>query len=92
LVVKRWLAVMFSGPFGTVLGLAAGYFLQPLMPNLPLQALLGVAGGVLFSFLGGRRGSTNGITGWYTRLRPLLGALGGMLFGLLGYAVGSIIP
>lgn len=90
LVVKRWLAVMFSGPFGTVLGLAAGTFLRPALPDLPLQPLLGTAGGMLFAFLGGRRGSTGGITSWYTRLRPFLGALGGILFGLLGYLVGSI--
>lgn len=90
LVVKRPLAVVFSAPLGTILGLAAGYFLQSSVSSLSLPTLLGSVAGALFGVIGGKRNANNAVSKWYSRLRPFLGMAGGFVFALIGYGISSM--
>lgn len=91
LAVKRPLGALLSAPLGTIAGLVAGKLLQPGLPELPLPALLGMAGGALLAILGTRRGSGNVAAKWYGRFRPFLGMAGGLFFAFIGYLFGGLI-
>ena len=90
LVVKRPLAVLFSAPVGTIIGLAAGSFLQGSMSEWPLIPLMGMVGGGFFAMLGARPNRTNAAAKWYGKLRPFLGMAGGLVFALIGAVIGGL--
>lgn len=91
LVVKRSWLVMISAPLGTLLGMAAAYFVHSMLPEIPWSPILAAVGGSLFALLGGHRRTREGIAKWYERIRPILGMGGGFIFALLGYLLGSIL-
>lgn len=90
LVVKKPLAVLFSAPVGTIIGLAAGSLLQGSMPEWPLTPLMGMVGGGFFAMVGARPNKTNAASRWYSKLRPFLGMAGGLVFALIGSAIGGL--
>ena len=91
LVVKRSWLTLISAPFGTLLGLAATYFVFLLSPSPLWSPLLATAGGVLFALLGAHRRVAGGVMNWYERVRPILGMTGGFIFAVLGYGLGSLL-
>ena len=89
-VVKRSIFVLFSAPFGALLGVAAALIMNLNSPRTPWLPLLAIAGACLLALLGGRSNRTARFAG-YQRFRPLLGAIGGIIFGLLGFATGWVV-
>jgi hypothetical protein len=89
-VIKRGIFVLFSAPFGALLGAAAALILKLSGRGTPWLPLLTAGGACLLALLGGRSNRTGRFSG-YQRFRPLLGALGGMFFGLIGFGIGLLI-
>jgi hypothetical protein len=89
-VVKRSIFVLFSAPFGALLGVGAALALKLNSPGTPWLPLLAIAGACLLALLGGRSNRTARFAG-YQRFRPLLGAIGGILFGLIGFGAGWVV-
>ncbi len=89
-VVKRSIFVLFSAPFGALLGVAAALVLKLNSPGTPWLPLLAIAGACLLALLGGRSNRSARFAG-YQRFRPLLGAIGGIIFGLIGFGAGWIV-
>jgi hypothetical protein len=86
LVSKRIIFTLLSAPVGTILGGVLARVLSLNAPRTPWLALFGIAGGVFFALLGGRRSAGMSLP-CFQRARPILGLIGGLLFGLLGYAI-----
>jgi len=89
-VVKRSVFVLFSAPFGALLGIVAALALKLDAMRTPWLPLFTIAGACLLALLGGRSNRTARFAK-YQRLRPLLGVIGGTLFGLLGFGIGWIV-
>lgn len=89
-VVKRAVFVLFSAPFGALLGVGAATLLKLNVARTPWLPLFAIAGACLLALLGGRSNRTARFAG-YQRFRPLLGAIGGILFGLIGFSAGWIV-
>lgn len=89
-VIKMSIFVLFSAPFGALLGIGAALVLKLNSPGTPWLPLLAIAGACLLALLGGRSNRIARFAG-YQRFRPLLGAVGGIMFGLIGFAIGSLI-
>ncbi len=89
-VTKLSIFVLFSAPFGALLGVGAALAFKLNSPGTPWLPLLAIAGACLLALLGGRSNRSARFAG-YQRFRPLLGAIGGIIFGLIGFGVGWII-
>jgi len=86
LVKKRSIWTLLAAPAGTILGSLIARLLPISSQSLPFSALLALAGGLLFSVLGGNRSRGSRIP-CLKVLQPVVGAIGGLLFGLLGFFV-----
>jgi len=89
-VIKRSVFVLFSAPFGALLGVGAAILLKLNTARTPWLPLFAIAGACLLALLGGRSNRTARFAG-YQRFRPLLGAIGGIIFGLIGFGAGWIV-
>ena len=89
-VVKRAVFVLFSAPFGALLGVGAAILLKLNTARTPWLPLFAIAGACALALLGGRSNRTARFAG-YQRFRPLLGAIGGIIFGLIGFGAGWIV-
>ncbi len=86
LVKKRSIWTLLAAPAGTILGSLVARLLPPFSAQFPLSALLALAGGLLFSVLGGNRTRGTRIP-CLKVLQPVAGAIGGLFFGWLGFVV-----
>lgn len=89
-VIKRAVFVLFSAPFGALLGVGAAILLKLNTARTPWLPLLAIAGACALALLGGRSNRTARFAG-YQRFRPLLGTIGGIIFGLIGFGAGWIV-
>lgn len=89
-VTKRSIFVLFSAPFGALLGVGAALSFKLNSPGTPWLPLLAITSACLLALLGGRSNRTARFAG-YQRFRPLLGAIGGLLFGAIGFSAGWIV-
>jgi len=89
-VVKRAIFVLFSAPFGALLGIVMANTLKLDSPRTPWLPLVAIAGACLLALLGGHSNRTARFTR-YQRLRPWLGAIGGLIFGLIGFSAGWVV-
>lgn len=86
LVKKRSIWTLLAAPAGAILGSVIARLLPRLDPQLPLGALLALAGGLLFAVLGGNRSRGTRIP-CLKVLQPVFGIIGGLFFGWLGFVV-----
>lgn len=86
LVRKRTIWTLLAAPFGSFIAFMLTTFIRFPNRDVPLAALITLAGGLLFAVIGGQRSHGKPLP-CLKVLQPVLGAIGGLLFALLGFFV-----